>query len=162
MQWFRDKLFPDVSFDTLLREAADLKGGAQGVTFLPFLSGERSPHMNPDLRASFIGLSLAHGRAELTRALLEGTAFALADAYDVMRPLSQLTTLLATGGGARSELWLGLIAGALGLEVRRTAHDPGAAQGAAMLAMPAAGFYPSVQAVMAALAPSGEAVECWK
>ena len=141
----------------LLDEAASVDG-AQGVTFLPFLSGERSPHMNPDLRASFSGLSLSHDRAHLLRALLEGTAFALADTHDVMRPLSAVTTLLATGGGARSAFWLGLVAGALNLDVQQVEREPGAAEGAAMLAMPAAGFYPSVQAVMSALAPVGQSV----
>ena len=139
LQWFRDKLAPETSFQALLDEAASLDS-ADGVTFLPFLSGERSPHMNPDLRASFSGLSLSHGRPQLVRALLEGAAFALADTYEVMRPLSDLRTLLATGGGARSAFWLGLVAGALKLEVQQVAHEPGAAEGAAMLAMPAAGF----------------------
>ena len=148
LQWFRDRLAPELSFATLLAEAAAVPAGADGLTFLPFLSGERSPHMRPDLRASFSGLSLAHGRAHLVRALLEGTAFALADAYAVMRPLSGVTTLLATGGGARSEVWLGLVAGALDLEVRRSAAEPGAAEGAAILAMPAAGLHPSLQAAM--------------
>lgn len=153
LQWLQQRLAPDTSFETLLAEAAAVAGGADGVTFLPFLSGERSPHMNPDLRASWSGLSLAHGRGHLTRALLEGTAFALADAYEVMRPLSGLTSLLATGGGARSDLWLGLVSGALGLDVGRIDSEPGAAEGAAVLAMPAAGFYKSLQEAMVALAP---------
>lgn len=159
LQWFRDRLAPETSFGTLLDEASVVPSGADGLTFLPFLAGERSPHMRPDLRASWTGLSLAHGRGQLVRALLEGTAFALADAYDVMRPLSGVTSLLATGGGARSDLWLGLVGGALGLEVRRTTSEPGAAEGAAMLAMPAAGFYASVQDVVVALAPDSVGIE---
>lgn len=145
LQWFRDRLAPETPFATLLDEAAAVPPGADGLTFLPFLSGERSPYMRPDLRASFSGLSLAHGRGHLVRALLEGTAFALADAYAVMRPLSGVTTLLATGGGARSDLWLGLVAGALDLEVRRSTSEPGAAEGAAILAMPGAGLAASLQ-----------------
>ncbi|WP_407571829.1 xylulokinase [Deinococcus altitudinis] len=159
LQWFRDRLAPDTDFGTLLDEAARVPSGADGLTFLPFLAGERSPHMRPDLRASWTGLTLAHGRGHLVRALLEGTAFALADAYEVMRPLSGVTSLLATGGGARSDLWLGLVGGALGLEVRRTTSEPGAAEGAAMLAMPAAGLYASVQDVVVALAPDSVGVE---
>ena len=159
LQWFRDKLAPGVSFDTLMNEAASVPSGADGVTFLPFLSGERSPHMNSELRASFSGLSLSSGRPQMVRALLEGVAFALADAYTVMRPHSGVTTLLATGGGARSKLWLGMVAGALGLDVQQIAHEPGAAEGAAILAMPAAGLYPDVQSAMTALAPSGESVQ---
>jgi xylulokinase len=158
LQWFRDRLAPEASFGTLLTEAAAVPAGADGLTFLPFLSGERSPHMRADLRASFSGLSLAHGRGHMVRALLEGTAFALADAYEVMRPLSGVTSLLATGGGARSDLWLGLVGGALELDVRRTSAEPGAAEGAAMLAMPAAGLYASVQDVVSALAPDSVGV----
>lgn len=157
LQWFRDRLAPDTDFGTLLDEASVVSSGADGLTFLPFLAGERSPHMRPDLRASWTGLTLAHGRGHLVRALLEGT-----DAYEVMRPLSGVTSLLATGGGARSDLWLGLVGGALGLEVRRTTSEPGAAEAAAMLAMPAAGFYASVQAVVVALAPESVRVESVK
>ncbi|GMA15293.1 xylulokinase (plasmid) [Deinococcus metallilatus] len=158
LQWLRDRLAPEASFDTLLAEAAQVPGGAEGLTFLPYLAGERSPHMNPDLRGAWVGLSLAHGRAHLTRALLEGTAFALADAFEVMRPLAPVTTLLATGGGARSDLWLELVSGALGVQVRRTSQEPGAAEGAALLAMPAAGLYPSLKDVMQALQPGSTPV----
>ncbi|WP_407541868.1 xylulokinase (plasmid) [Deinococcus radiomollis] len=158
LQWFRDRLAPGTDFQTLLGEAASVPGGADGVTFMPHLAGERSPYMNPDLRASWTGLSLAHGRGHMVRALLEGAAFALADAYEVMRPLSGVTTLLATGGGARSDLWLGLVSGALELEVRRTASEPGAAEGAALLAFPAAGFAPDLNTVMLTHSPSGEVV----
>ncbi len=158
LQWLRDKLAPDTSFAQLLDEAASAPAGAGGVTFLPYLSGERSPHMSPDLRGAWTGLSLASGRAELTRALLEGTAFALADTHDVMRPLSNVTRLLSTGGGARSDFWLGLVGGATQLEVQRSAREPGAADGAAILAMPEAGLHPTLTAAMDALRPLGEAV----
>ena len=158
LQWFRDRLAPDASFETLIAEAASVPGGADGVTFLPYLAGERSPYMNPDLRASWTGLTLAHGRGHLVRALLEGTAFALADAYEVMRPFSSVHTLLATGGGARSDLWLGLVSGALGMEVRRTVSEPGAAEGAALLAFPTAGFAPDLNTVMLTHSPAGEVV----
>lgn len=159
LQWLRDRVAPEVPLDTLLREAEGVPSGADGLTFLPFLAGERSPHMDPELRASWVGLSLAHGRGHLTRALLEGVACSLADAYEVMRPLSRLQTLLATGGGARSDLWLGMVSGALELEVRRAASEPGAAHGAAMLAMSAAGFYPHLEAAMNALRPASTVVD---
>ena len=158
LQWFREKLAPGTAFDTLMEEAAQVPPGADGLTFLPYLSGERSPFMNAGLRASFSGLSLAHGRGHLVRALLEGAALALDDAYAVMRPLSAVASLLATGGGARSELWLGMVSGALGLPVRRSQQEPGAAEGAALLAFPAAGFAPDLQTVLQTVQPSGAAV----
>lgn len=158
LQWFRDTLAPDADFAALLAEAGTVPDGAEGVTFLPYLAGERSPLMNPDLRGSWAGLSLAHRRPHLIRALLEGTVCALADTYRVMRPISSLDTLLATGGGARSGLWLGMVSGALDLPVQHIGHAPGAAEGAALLAMPAAGLFPDLQAVMDTLRPQGEAV----
>lgn len=151
--WLHSRIAPEVPLATLLAEAGAVPDGAEGLTFLPFLAGERSPHMNPELRASWVGLSLAHGRGHLTRALLEGVAFSLADAYAVMRPLAPLDALAATGGGARSDLWLGLVAGALGLEVRRPEREPGAAHGAAILAMPAAGLFPDLPAAVEGLSP---------
>ena len=158
LQWLRDKLAPDTDFETLLTEAAAVPDGADGVTFLPFLAGERSPWMNPDLRASWTGLALSHGRGHLTRALLEGTALALADTFEVMKPLVKVRFFLATGGGARSDLWLGLVSGALGTEVQRSFQEPGAAEGAAVLAMPAAGLYPTLQEAMDALRPEGGSI----
>ncbi len=158
LQWFHDALAPETDFADLLAEAATVPDGAEGVTFLPYLAGERSPLMNPDLRGSWSGLSLAHRRPHLVRALLEGTVCALSDTYRVMQPLCSLTTLLSTGGGARSDLWLGLVSGALELPVQHIEHAPGAAEGAALLAMPAAGLFSDLKAVMDTLRPEGEAV----
>ncbi|THF70369.1 xylulokinase [Deinococcus sp. Arct2-2] len=159
LQWLRDKLAPDTSFETLLAEAAEVPSGADGVTFLPYLAGERSPWMNPELRASWTGMTLAHGRGHLTRALLEGTALALSDTFEVMKPLAGVKSFLATGGGARSDLWLGLVAGALASDVRRSLHQPGAAEGAAILAMPAAGMYTTLQEAMAALQSQSRSIQ---
>ncbi|UQN08502.1 xylulokinase [Deinococcus sp. QL22] len=159
LQWLRDKLAPDTSFDTLLTEAVSVPDGADGVTFLPYLAGERSPWMDPNLRASWTGLSLAHGRGHLTRALLEGTVMALSDTFEVMRPLVNVTSFLATGGGARSDLWLGLVAGGLGSDIQRSLQEPGAAEGAAILAMPASGVYRTLQEAMEALRPQGRSIQ---
>lgn len=158
LNWFHEQLADGVPFDTLLDEAAAVAPGAEGVTFLPYLSGERSPLMNPLARAAFTGLSLAHGRPHLVRAVLEGSVAALADAYDVIRGIAPLKTLLSTGGGARSDLWLGLASGALGLPVQPTSArpssvSPGAAHGAAILAMPAGGLHPDLQAAIEATRP---------
>ncbi len=126
--------------------AAELTGGlgplqAPGeVTFLPYLSGERTPHNDATARARFEGLSASTDRAALTRAVLEGVAFALADCMDALRAAgSDPQALLALGGGARSDYWLGAIATALGLPVLvPEAGDFGAAFGAARLGMMAA------------------------
>ncbi|WP_309572734.1 xylulokinase, partial [Deinococcus sp.] len=153
LEWLHARLAPDVPLTTLLDEAAAVPPGSEGVSFLPYLSGERSPLMNPAARAAFTGLSLAHGRGHLVRAVLEGSVAALADAYAVMAPLAPLKSLLSTGGGARSELWLGLASGALGLPIHPTSARPGAAHGAAILAMPAAGMHPDLNAAIDATRP---------
>lgn len=153
LHWFQEKLAPGISFEALIDEAALVAPGAEGVTFLPYLAGERSPLMNPAARGAFTGLSLAHGRAHLVRAVLEGTAASLADTYEVIRPLAGLTELLSTGGGSRSDFWLGLVSGALGLPVRPTRSRPGAAQGAAILAMPAGGLHPDLLSAVEATRP---------
>ena len=126
--------------------AAELTGGLgplqapDEVTFLPYLSGERTPHNDATARARFEGLSASTDRAALTRAVLEGVAFALADCMDALRAAgSDPQALLALGGGARSDYWLGSIATALGLPVLvPEAGDFGAAFGAARLGMMAA------------------------
>ncbi|WP_295820098.1 xylulokinase [uncultured Deinococcus sp.] len=153
LEWLHHRLAPDVPLPTLLDEALAVPAGADGVSFLPYLSGERSPLMNPHARAAFTGLSLAHGRGHLVRAVLEGSVAALADAYAVMAPIAPLRSLLSTGGGARSEMWLGLASGALGLPVHPTSARPGAAHGAAILAMPAAGLHENLTAAIDATRP---------
>lgn len=159
LAWLHEKLAPETPIETLLDEAAAVPPGAEGVSFLPYLAGERSPLMNPAARGAFTGLSLAHGRGHLIRAVLEGTAASLADTYDVIRPLAPLERLLGAGGGARSELWLGLVSGALKLPILPTRDRPGPAHGAAILAMPAGGLHSDLQAAMQATRPGvGEAV----
>lgn len=135
LRWLRDTLFEGWSYDALIDLAAGSEVGAAGVTFLPFLAGERTPYMDADLRGSWQGLSLASGRPELVRSLLEGVAFSLRSALDVMRPLAPLNRALATGGGSRSAPWSQLLCDALGLPLSRLAGAPGAAYGAALLAL---------------------------
>ncbi len=133
-QWYRDTLAPNQDFDALTALAADSPTGASGVTFRPYLAGERTPHMDPDLRGSFSGLSLATNRGDTVRAVLEGVAFSLRDALDVMRPLGTPERLLVTGSGSRSALWLGIVADVLQLSLLKPSQNQGAAYGAALLA----------------------------
>ncbi len=140
LQWYRDTFAPGQSFAEFSDLAGSSPPGANGVTFRPYLSGERTPHLNPDLRASFTGLSLATKPADMVRAVLEGVAFSLRDALDVITPLSPLERLLATGGGAKSPVWLQLLADVLQLPLEKTRWDQGAAYGAALLAMQGVGM----------------------
>lgn len=159
LRWFRDTFCPACSFEALMVEAAAAPVGANGVTFMPYLAGERTPYLRADLRGSFHGLSLANSRGDVVRAVLEGVACSLRDAWDAMAPMAQSTRWLATGGGARSALWLQLVAAVLAAPVGRPADahgaltEVGAAEGAGWLAWRGVGFAPSRAPRVAAWIP---------
>ena len=155
LSWYREVFAPSLSFDDLIRLAAGSTPGANGVTYKPYLAGERSPHLDPELRGSVHGLSLATSQGDVVRAVLEGVAFSLREAFDVMAPLSRPERWLATGGGSRSDLWLGIVAAALNAPLGRPAGadgaevEAGAGEGAAWLAWRALGHAPQREPVAA-------------
>jgi len=153
LQWYRDKLAPGVPFNDLMNEAGAVPVGSEGLVFMPYLAGERSPYLDPDLRGAWLGLSLAHGRAHLSRALLEGVALSLRDVLEVIAPLAKIEKLLAIGGGSRSDLWLSIVASALRLPMARTETEEGPARGAAILGLVGAGVYENVTKALEATAP---------
>ncbi len=121
--------------------------GAEGVTFLPYLQGERTPHRDASARGAFIGLSLAHTRAHLTRAVLEGVCFALRDSVSILHELGVAPDhLLLTGGGAKSPFVRRLQAEVYGLPVGTVNREEGPAYGAALLAAVGAGAFPDLAA----------------
>lgn len=142
----------DDSFDALLEGAASVPPGSDGLIFLPYLSGERTPHGDPDARGVFFGLSLRHGRDHLTRSVIEGVSFALSDSAHLMRELGvNLDTVRATGGGARSELWRRILASLFDARVLIALSDAGPAFGAAILAGVGTGCWPSLDDAACAL-----------
>jgi xylulokinase len=142
---------PGESFETLTAEAEPWRPGVEGLVFLPYLAGERTPHADPDARAAFVGLSLRHDRGALVRAVLEGVAFGLRDALELLKELGVEPQLgRASGGGARSDLWLRIVASVLGIPLERTAVEEGAAYGAALLGGVAAGVFGDVHEAVAA------------
>ena len=159
LAWLRDAIAPGVAFPDLLAGAESWGPGAEGLTFLPYLAGERTPHADPDARGSFTGLSLRHDRGALVRAVLEGVAFALRDSLDLVGAPAGVVGRVS-GGGARSELWLQILASVLEIELERPAADEGAAFGAALLGGVAAGVWSDAgEAVAAAVRPTGSRVE---
>ena len=147
LNWWRDRFTGRVGFDVLAAEAAEVEPGAEGLLFLPHLTGERSPHLDPEASGAFVGLTSRHGRPELTRAIMEGVVLSMRAGLEVMRELgATVDAVRATGGGARSPLWLQLQADIYGRPVRRTAVDEGPAYGAALLAGVAAGVFADVEA----------------
>jgi xylulokinase len=147
LRWARDVLFPGLSYDDIAALAETAPVGADGLTFVPYLTGERSPHNDPTARAAFAGLTLAHGRGHLARAVFEGVTFGLLDSLDVLRRLGAAAgEVRITSGGARSEFWGQMIADVFGVPVIRLANDEGPAFGAAILAGVGTGVWPDVSA----------------
>jgi xylulokinase len=130
------------SYDELLAEAAAWEPGAEGLLFAPYLAGERTPHADPSARGAFAGLSLRHDRGAMARAVLEGVAFGLRDALDLVEELGGRPRVgRVSGGGARSQLWLEIVASVLDLPLELTVVDEGAAYGAALLGGVACGVF---------------------
>jgi xylulokinase len=160
LQWLRRVIAPDRAYAQLVSEAEAWPAGTEGLLFAPYLAGERTPHADPDARGAFAGLSTRHDRGALTRAVLEGVAFGLRDCLDLLAALGQKPTLArVSGGGARSELWLRIVASALEIPLQRVAADEGAAFGAAILGGVAAGLWEDVRDGVAATVKEGETVE---
>jgi xylulokinase len=160
LAWFHDTLVRDTDYDAMLDEAASVPPGCEGLTFLPYLAGERTPHADPDARGAFCGLSVTHGRGALTRAVLEGVAFALRDCLDVVHGVGATATRgRVSGGGSRSRLWLEIVATALEVPLEVMATDQGSAFGAALLGGVAAGVYRDVEEATAACVHVTEVVD---
>jgi xylulokinase len=151
LRWFRDAVAPGEPYERLTTEAEAWPAGAEGLLFLPYLAGERTPHADPDARGAFTGLSLRHDRGALARAVLEGVAYALRDSLELLAALGvRPETGRVSGGGARSDLWLRIVASVLGIPLERTAVEEGAAYGAALLGGVAAGVFRDVHEAVAA------------
>ena len=147
LQWYRDALAPNMSFDDLLKEAESAPAGSEGLQFLPYLSGERTPYPDPLARGAFIGLTLRHSRAHMTRAVLEGVAFGLKDSFTLIQNagLGAITQVRASGGGTKGALWRQILASVLEAELVTVNTTEGAAYGAALLAGVGAGAWPDVR-----------------
>ena len=158
LRWYRDALAPGVAFEELVEEAAEVPPGSDGLLFLPYLTGERTPYPDPLARGAFVGLTVHHGRAHLTRAVLEGVAFGMRDSLELMRAagIKPPDQIRATGGGSRSHLWRRILADVLGASIVTTPSAEGAAQGAATLAAVGAGWFDTIQDACRALVRIGE------
>lgn len=162
LRWFRDVLGQlEVAianqagrdaYELLTEAAAQVPPGCEGLFFLPYLTGERTPHCDPNARGAFIGLTVRHSKAHLIRATLEGVAYGLLDSFELMRSLGLVVEqVYISGGGARSTLWRQILADVFNAEIIMLNVTEGAAYGAALLAGVGVGVYVSVQAACQAL-----------
>jgi xylulokinase len=147
LRWLRDAVFPGESYDALVAAAERVPAGSEGLVFLPYLSGERSPHADPHARGAFVGLTLRHGKGHLVRAVLEGVAFGLRDVLELVRAgCGPVAKVRLTGGAARSAPWRRILADVFQAEVATVNSAHGAAYGAALLAGAGAGIFAGVEA----------------
>ncbi|HSE16258.1 MAG TPA: xylulokinase [Pyrinomonadaceae bacterium] len=151
LQWYRDKLASDRSFAELVDEAAAVPAGSEGLIFLPYLSGERTPYPDPLARGAWVGLTMRHGQPHLTRSILEGVAFGIKDMFCLMRDagLGSIEEVRVSGGGAKSLLWRQILADTLEAELVTVNTTEGAAYGAALLAGVGAGVWSDVDTACA-------------
>jgi xylulokinase len=160
LAWLRAALGGDASIDALLAEAAGWDPGTEGLTFAPYLAGERTPHADADVRGGFVGLGLRHDRGALVRAVLEGVAHALADGLALIAATGPRPRVArVSGGGARSELWCRIVASVLGMPLERTVSAAGSAFGAALLGGVAGGTFASAREAAAATVAVSDRIE---
>jgi len=146
LKWFRDNFGGGASFAELGEEAATIPAGSDGAIWLPYLMGERTPHLDPHTRAAFIGLTASHTRGHLTRAVMEGVAFSLRDSFEIFRSLgADMNAIRLGGGGSHSPIWRQIQADVYGQAVQTIEADEGAAFGAAILAGVGVGAWDSVE-----------------
>lgn len=156
LRWFRDEFCADIvkeateqgidAYDIMNQMAEESGVSARRLLFLPYLMGERTPHLDPDARGAFIGLSAIHQRGDMIRAVMEGVTYSLKDCLSVLGEMGvQPDSMLACGGGARSELWRQMMADVYGMDVSTVDSKEGPALGVAILAMVGTGLYGSVQ-----------------
>ena len=149
LRWLREQFGladrDDAAYEVMTREAAAIEPGADGVLWAPFLMGERTPHLDPNVRAALVGLAASHTRGHITRAVLEGVAFSLRDSFTIFNELRvPVQRVRLGGGGARSPLWREIQANVYAQPVETVHADEGAAYGAALVAGVGVGLWPSV------------------
>lgn len=145
LRWFRDNFGAGASYENLTAEAAKIPAGADGAIWIPYLMGERTPHLDANARAAFVGLTASHARAHAVRAVLEGVAFSLLDSFEIFREMNApIETIRLGGGGAKSVLWRQIQADVYGQTIETIAAEEGAAFGAALLAGVGAGAWKTV------------------
>jgi xylulokinase len=161
LQWYRDTFAADTDFGDLVAEAGTVPAGSDGLYFTPYITGERTPHPDPHARGGFVGITSRHTRAHFTRAVLEGVAYGLKDAFTLIDNvgLPDSYEVRIAGGGARSNVWQQVIADVLGVPLVNTNTTEGGAFGAALLGGVGAGVFPNVAEACAATIKTGETVE---
>ncbi len=143
LNWLKGQALQNqADFETFLKSAASVPAGSEGLIFLPYLAGERNPYLNPDAKGIFFGLAMKHGQGHLIRAVMEGVAYNLYECMEIMKGLGlPVSRLIASGGGAKGQLWRQILADMFGVPVYTTETTEEACTGAAMMAAVGLGWY---------------------
>ncbi len=146
LRWLKDNIFNIKDFSVIDEEAEKIPPGSEGLIFLPYLVGERTPHIDPNARGTFFGLTLKHNYSHLAKAVMEGVAFALKDSIELFKSLNvKVDTIIASGGGARSKLWMQILADVLEKDIYITNTLEQACTGAAIAAGVGCGIYSGIE-----------------
>jgi xylulokinase len=146
LQWMRNQLMPGEEYSLLSKEAATAEVGSQGLYWLPYLMGERTPHLDAKARAAWVGITAKHRRADLIRSIIEGVCYSQKDGLDIIEEMDvKLESVRVSGGGARSAFWRQVLADVLNKRITTLESQEGSAYGAALLAVVGTGRYGSVQ-----------------
>jgi xylulokinase len=156
LQWWAEEVNKDIETDKVYKiltdEAAKIPAGSEGLIFLPYLTGERTPHADVNATGVFIGLKPIHTRGHMTRAILEGVSYGLRDSLEIVKDMQiPINEIRITGGGIRNELWAQILASVFNQELHIVEASEGPAYGAAILAMVGCGQFPSVEAACSEL-----------
>lgn len=153
LNWYKNNFAPKITFDELLDTIESVRPGSDGLLFTPYLSGERSPHVDSKVRGSFIGIDINHTMAHFTRAVIEGITFSLRDTQEIMKKLKskEITEIISIGGGAKNTTWLQIQADIFNTTIRTLKNEQGPAMGACYIAAVALGWYSSIQECTQAL-----------
>ncbi|WP_379131280.1 xylulokinase [Paenibacillus sp. sgz500958] len=147
LTWFKETFASQMGYDELLGDIESIPAGSGGLLFTPYISGERTPHPDADIRGSFIGMDSGHTLSHFARAVLEGITFSLRESIDIVRSSGkEITEVIAIGGGAKNEAWLQMQADIFNATIVKLESEQGPAMGAAMLAAYGSGWFPSLGA----------------
>ncbi|WP_117168786.1 xylulokinase [Paraliobacillus sediminis] len=146
LSWFKDTFAPNEDFDVLLKDVGTVPVGSRGLLFSPYIVGERTPHADATIRASFIGMDSSHQLKDFTRAVLEGITFSLHESIKIFRENGkQIDTIYAIGGGAKNKVWLQMQADIFNAKIIKLKSEQGPGMGAAMLAAYGSGWFASLK-----------------
>ena len=145
LKWFRENMAENMDYEAINQAIASVPRGSHRLIYLPYLMGERTPHLNPDCRGVFFGLSAMHTKADMLRSVMEGVSFSLLDCWDILREMKiEVKDMMACGGGSKSPLWRQMLANMYGCPVKVGGEGGGATLGAAILGGVAAGVFEDV------------------